>query len=288
MDDSRVTMNDQGDHSVNETNYEKSLYLDLMKRCLLNFIYGEYETSEVSPNGFLKSMIVRIFTNRGISLVRKKPMNYEIRLEGRDWPGFAQSMIGTKRMNNLQFCIEDILRNNIPGDFIETGVWRGGSTIFMKAVLKVHNVNNRIVWVADSFEGLPSPNPVKYPHDSDSRWHQYKMMSVPLEQVKRNFESYGLLDDRVRFLKGWFSETLPQLHEERFALLRLDGDMYESTIDALSNLYPRLSTGGYIIVDDYGCIQACREAVEDYRNNNGIQDNINVIDWAGIYWKKSR
>ena len=157
--------------------------------------------------------------------------------------------------------------------------WRGGATIFMRAVLKAYGVTDRYVWVADSFEGLPPPETGKYPHDAGDRLHEARELAVSLEEVKANFERYGLLDDQVRFLKGWFRDTLPAAPIERLAVLRLDGDMYESTMDTLVNLYPKLSEGGYAIVDDYGAIPACRQAVNDYRSANAITEKIrNSID----------
>jgi len=90
----------------------------------------------------------------------------------------------------------------------------------------------------------------------------------------------------VRFLKGWFRDTLPAAPIERLAVLRLDGDMYQSTMDTLVNLYPKVSQGGYVIVDDYGAIPACRQAVNDYRAANGITEEIRDIDWTGIFWQK--
>jgi len=80
-----------------------------------------------------------------------------------------------------------------------------------------------------------------------------------------NFRKYDLLDRQVRFLKGWFSETLPGCPIERLAVLRLDGDMYESTMDALKHFYPKLSAGGYLIVDDYGAAPACKTAIHEFR-----------------------
>ena len=105
--------------------------------------------------------------------------------------------------------------------------------------------------------------------------------------MKENFRRYGLLDDRVRFLQGWFKDTLPTVRDRRWAVIRLDGDMYESTMDALINLYDNLSPGGFAIIDDYGCIPACKQAVEDFRVARGITDPIQTIDWTGVYWRKS-
>jgi O-methyltransferase len=156
----------------------------------------------------------------------------------------------------------------------------------MRAVLKAYGVTDRCVWVADSFEGLPPPNAGKYPQDADSCLHESRELAVSLEQVKANFDRYDLLDDQVRFLKGWFCDTLPTAPIKRLAVLRLDGDMYQSTMDALTNLYPKVSQGGYVIVDDYGCIPACRQAVNDYRSTSGITEEIRDIDWTGIFWQK--
>jgi hypothetical protein len=195
-------------------------------------------------------------------------------------------MIGLKRLDNLEFCIEEVIAKGVPGDLIETGVWRGGATIFMRAVLKAYGVTDRCVWVADSFAGLPPPDAGKYPHDAGDRLHEARELAVSLEQVKANFDRYGLLDDQVRFLKGWFRDTLPTAPIERLAVLRLDGDMYQSTMDALANLYPKVSQGGYVIVDDYSAIPACRQAVHDYRSANGITEEIRDIDWTGIFWQK--
>lgn len=134
-------------------------------------------------------------------------------------------MIGSLRLNNLQFCIENVLAENVPGDFIETGVWRGGATIFMRAILKAYDVTDRLVWVADSFEGLPVPDSVQYPEDAGLNLQMYRDLAVPLEEVQSNFRRYELLDDRVHFLKGWFRDTLPNVPIEQLAILRLDGDL---------------------------------------------------------------
>lgn len=209
------------------------------------------------------------------------------RERGRDWPSLAHTMVGLKRLDNVQFCIQEIINNNIPGDFIETGVWRGGTTIFMRAVLKAYDITDRRVWVADSFQGLPSPKSDLYPADSNSKLHYISYLSVSLEEVKNNFQKYNLLDDQVIFMRGWFKDTIPNAPIEKIALLRLDGDMYESTIDVLNHLYPKLSIGGYIIIDDY-MLKACKQAVCDYRNKHNITETIIGIDGFGAYWKKER
>lgn len=242
-----------------------ALYLDLMKRALTNWIYMD--------SGKLHR--------------RETLFDERVRAEGRDWPFNAHTMIGLKRLDNLQFCVEDVLANRVPGDLVETGVWRGGAAIFMRAILKAHGVEDRLVWAADSFEGLPVPNPEKYPADARDTHHVHEDLAVSIEQVKENFARYGLLDDRVRFLKGWFRDTLPAAPIKKLAVARLDGDMYESTMDALVNLYPRLSAGGYLVVDDYWSVPGCRKAVHDYRKKHGIDDEITPIDFSAAFWQRS-
>jgi len=104
--------------------------------------------------------------------------------------------------------------------------------------------------------------------------------------VRESFHRMGLLDDQVIFVEGWFKDTLPNIATKRLALMRLDGDLYESTMDALVHLYPKLSPGGYVIVDDMS-LEGCAKAVEDFRLAAGITDDIMTIDWTGIYWQKT-
>lgn len=238
----------------------RDLYIDLMKHCVANTIYEDPGLSNAYD-----------------------PF---IRENGHDWPRTAHTMIGLKRLDNIHFCMKEILENQIQGDCIETGVWRGGATIYMRAILKAYGDESRKVWVADSFEGLPPPNPSKYPADLNLNLYQYKELAIPLEQVMANFKKYNLLDDQVVFIKGFFRDTLPTAPIEQLSLLRLDGDLYESTIEALTHLYPKLSVGGFVIIDDYS-IPACEKAVHDYRNLHQIADPIIDIDQNGVYWKKT-
>ena len=208
------------------------------------------------------------------------------RLDGRDWPATAETMIGDLRLRNVEDLVRSALRDGIPGDLIETGVWRGGACILMKAVLNVYGDSARRVWLADSFTGLPVPDTARG-HDQlvEVDLSVHAELAVPVEEVAANFRRYGLLDDRVVFLKGWFKDTLPTAAIDRIAVLRLDGDYYESTMDALTHLYPKVSSGGYCIVDDYGCYETCRQAVQDYREANGISSEIVPVDWTGVYWR---
>lgn len=267
------------------------LYLDLLKKCLSRYIFGEGYASAEPPIGNRKRLIYQIahklLTQRGLELVRRAPFDPVARAEGRDRPLAAETMIGLRRLENIQFCVTNVLRHGVPGDLIETGVWRGGATIFMRGILKAYGDTQRIVWVADSFQGLPKPNAEGYPADAGDRLWRWTELAVSVDEVKENFRRYDLLDDQVRFLIGWFRDTLPNAPIDRLAVLRLDGDMYESTMDALRALYPKLSVGGYLIIDDFN-LPACRAAVNDFRNECRITEDIERIDSCGVYWHRLR
>ena len=208
----------------------------------------------------------------------------ERRREGRDWPATAPTMMGSERLDNVRGLAEAAVVEGIPGDFIECGVWRGGGAIMMKAVLAGHGVGDRCVWVADSFRGPPPPS---RPQDAGDGHSAIAALAVPRSEVERNFRAHGLLDSFVRFVEGWFADTLPGLPVERFALIRLDGILYGSTIDALEALYPRLSPGGFVIVNGYGLAAGAR-AIDDFRTRHRIRAPLHSIDWTGRWWRKPR
>lgn len=210
----------------------------------------------------------------------------QLRTVGMDWPARAHTMVGMKRLDNLQHCVETVLKENVPGDFVETGVWRGGASIFTKGVLRAHADHGRHVWLADSFRGLPPANAADFPADRGWNLDKHAELAISRQTVEANFRAYGLLDERVHFLEGWFKDTMPTAPIDRLAVLRLDGDLYESTIQVIEPLYPKLSVGGFVIVDDYG-LAPCRKAVEDYRAANGITDPIIDVDGMAVYWRKS-
>lgn len=267
-------------------------YLDLMKKTLTFSLWPEppvpielHNSSQPIVKRAVVSIVARLLNRFGLQMVRKGSPSLEARRDGRMWPGYADTMIGMRRLENLQYCIESVIREGVQGDLIETGVWRGGACVFMRAALAAHGVSDRRVFVADSFEGLPKPDG-RFVQDTGDTHHIHSFLAVSQAQVEENFRKFGLLDDQVVFLKGWFKDTLPTAPIERLSILRLDGDMYASTMDGLEHLYPKLSVGGYCIVDDYGAVPGCREAVEDYRAKHGITGELVEIDWTGRYWKK--
>jgi O-methyltransferase len=272
----------------------EDLYLDLLKKCLTRSIFGDTLVPYRNPNW--GNPIKRAARNRildklraaGVELYTRVPLDMKKRELGRDWPRDAETMVGLRRLDNLESCIKAILADRVPGDLVETGVWRGGASIFMKAALKAYGADDRTVWLADSFQGLPPPDVERYPQDKDVTWHTFPQLAVSIDEVRANFEKYGLLDNRVMFLKGWFKDTLPVAPIERIALLRLDGDMYESTMDALGNLYSKVSPGGFVVIDDYGIPEdTCRRAIHDFRSAHGIWEEIVDIDGWGAFWRRA-
>jgi hypothetical protein len=229
------------------------------------------------------SLIGRL--NEDPALPASKVVGYkdDHREYGWDWPSQAPSMIGARRMNNVRSECERALQRGVPGDFMETGVWRGGACIMMRAVLHAYGVTDRRVIAADTFAGFPEPSSEA---DATFYLHEFRDFAVPLEAVRAAFARYGLLDDQVVFLQGLFKDTLPRAPVKALAVLRLDGDMYESTRDGLVNLYDKLSSGGTLIVDDYFLFDAQRKAVDEFRAERGIADPIIQIDHYGGYWVK--
>jgi len=242
----------------------RTLYLDMVQRSVINTIYEDANQDRWRPRKYDKNL----------------------RELGRDWPTQAHSMIGNRRMTNLREIAEYVMENRIPGDFIETGVWRGGACIMMRAVLKAYGDTERRVFVADSFCGLPAPNP-EIAADAGDQHYTFSELFVSSDKVRENFAKYGLLDEQVCFLEGWFSDTLPAAPIHRLAVLRLDGDMYESTMDALHALFDRVTPGGFVIIDDYGAVEGCQRAIHDFRAARGIDDPIFDIDGYGAFWRKA-
>jgi hypothetical protein len=207
-----------------------------------------------------------------------------LRVKGVDWPLSGLSMIGLERLDDLQACVESVVADGVEGDAIECGVWRGGASLLVRATLDSLG-DDRQVWLADSFQGLPPPDLEAFPQDRELDLSRFDFLAVPADEVRAYFARFGL-DHGIRFVEGFFDETLPSLRGNRWSLLRLDGDTYESTWVTLEALYPGLSAGGYVIVDDYQLIRECRAAVDDFRRDRGIEEPIVKNDWCSARWRR--
>ena len=279
---------------VDKSNDASELYLDLLKRCLTRTLHFDPYQRIDPMRGTWKRRLYLLHLPLRKSLARFSVEIVRVarpggRIDGRDFPAQAETMIGLKRLDNLHSCIRDVLEQGVPGDLLEAGVWRGGASIFMRAALEAYGDDERLVWAADSFQGLPAPDSENYPSDDKDTFYQNPHLAVSLDEVRTNFRRYGLLDERVQFLPGWFRETLSRAPVERIAVLRLDGDMYESTFVALEALYDKVTVGGYVIVDDYFAVpKGAGRATDDFRHQRDIQEELVRIDWGGAYWKRLR
>ncbi len=255
----------------------RSAYLDLLKLSLCD-LAGARTLSVFRVNS------VREFDSQ----IYHRALSEEetpLRAMGSDWPFGGLTMIGLKRLDDLQRCIESVVADGVPGDVIEAGVWRGGASILARATLDTLGESDRTVWVADSFRGLPPPDGEAFPEDRGLDLSQVDYLVAPVEEVRGNFERFGL-DRGVEFLEGFFSDTLSQLRGHPWSVIRLDGDTYEATWVSLEALYPSLSAGGYVIIDDYLLIKEVKVAVEEFREQRGITAPIQGIDWVGVRWRK--
>lgn len=282
-------------------------YLDLLKKSLLNELYPELEAQLLHVVLNLayrrplelerlwqarrdETLLKAIAASRagGDSFVLRGLNGVGIEVDRpdlRNYAEFAHTMIGRTRLDHLQRCIETVLDEDVPGDLLEAGVWRGGACVLMAAVLAARGHRERRVWLADSFLGLPPP---AAPQDAgyDMSAAVLPVLAVGEDEVRSLFERYGLFDTHVRFLRGWFSESLPRAGIDALAVLRIDADLYESTRDALSALYDRVAPGGFVIIDDYRILPPCREAVDEFRAQRGIEDSIEAIDGHAVFWRK--
>lgn len=245
----------------------RASYLELLKAALCDLLGTATLGAGAGPDGAVASRELR-----GEQL--------KLRSAGMDWPMYALTMVGLQRLDDLQRCVESVVREGVEGDLIEAGCWRGGASILMRATLDSLGADDRVLWVADSFQGFPAPDgPV------DDEFAAFDFLAVGLEEVRANFARLGC-EAGTRFVPGFFSETLPPLTGRRWALARLDGDTYEATWVSLRSLYPGVSAGGYVIVDDYGAFDECREAVDDFRRVHGISEPLEVIDWTAVRWRR--
>ncbi|MDX2151960.1 MAG: TylF/MycF/NovP-related O-methyltransferase [Bryobacteraceae bacterium] len=266
-------------------------YLELLKNVLVRAgfpdNYGRLEPWAGPRRRKLLDPLQAALHKGGLELVKAPDPRRSLDGPAKDTNG--ETMMGLPRLQQLHDAVRTVLAEEVPGDFLEAGVWRGGGTIFLRAALAAYGVTDRRVWVADSFQGIPPPDAGRYPADSGAVFHQLDYFAVPLEAVQQNFERFGLLDDQVRFLKGWFKDTLPTAPIDSLAILRVDGDSYESTMDALQWLYPKVVPGGFVIVDDYGSVEACRKAVTDFGETYDLPQTFNVVDdteQSCVWWRR--
>lgn len=255
----------------------RAKYLELLRGALTGHVFATTER-QVSYYDTAQDLQRKLG-----ALARMVP---EERATGGDWPLTGVTMVGLARLQNIQDLLVQTYEDGVDGDFIECGTWRGGASIFARKVIESLPGDERHVWVADSFAGLPLP---RTPASKDSKhWAEFSYLRVSLEDVQTNFRSFGALDERVHFCKGFFVDALPSCGVGEISVLRMDGDMYESSLDTLFNLYERVSVGGFIVVDDWACVADARRAVKDFYAWHDLELNVTVIDRCGGFMQKTR
>ena len=248
-------------------------YLDLLKLSLCDLVGAS--TTSVGR------------TEDGLVMARELSGDQlRLRAAGMDWPLHGLTMAGLARLDDLQACVESIVADGVAGDLIEAGSWRGGSSIVMRATLDALGAGGRTVYVADSFQGFPEGAAGDdLPGGERDDLAAFDFLSVPVEEVRENFARLGL-DEGVTFVPGFFEDTMDGLRGQRWALVRLDGDTYDATRLTLDALYPGLAQGGYCVVDDYGALDECRRAVEEFRAEHGITEPLEQVDWTCVRWRR--
>ena len=185
--------------------------------------------------------------------------------------------ISKGRMQNLLNLCKKANENNVLGAFVECGVHKGGASVLMAL-----NSEDRVTWMFDSFEGMPPPTDEDGPKAPD-----WTGKTAAIEQyLKSLLWDYEIPKNKVRIVKGWFKDTIPKANLGQIAILRLDGDWYESTKVCLENLYDKVSFGGYIIIDDYGHWEGCRKAVDEFIEKRGLNVELHKTDYTERWWQK--
>ncbi len=274
----------------------RARYLKLLENALMNLLYPEHELRIRHLLGHEKpsSQLELSRLLRDIRLLQPERFNQAIAskqvggvLYG-EVTRYSHTAIGIRRLENLQACAEAVFADGVAGDFLEAGVCQGGASIFMRALQVAFGQTGRHIWLADSFQGLPVPS-AEFDIDYQLDWSEplQPWLAIDLETVQEHFKRYDLLDDCVHFLKGWFADTLPGSQVKQLAILRLDGDLYSSTLEVLEALYQRVSPGGFVIIDDYAALKPCQEAVDCFRSKNQILEPLRRVDWSCVYWRKA-
>jgi O-methyltransferase len=246
----------------------RDAYLGLLKLCLCDLAGSSTTSVGAMPGGTVLAREIAGDERR-------------LRVAGMDWPLHGLTMVGLERLDDLQSCIETVVADGVEGDVIEAGAWRGGAAMLLRATLDTLG-DERDVWVADSFQGFPPDVP---PDDGSLDLRAFEFLAVPEAEVRASFARLGL-DRGVRFLPGFFRDTLGGLAGARWALVRLDADSYTATRDALAVLYPGLAAGAYLVVDDYGSFEGCRCAVDEFREEHGIDEPIERVDRTCVRWRR--
>ena len=191
--------------------------------------------------------------------------------------------------DELKSIFDALSKNKVKGDIMEVGVWNGGTAIYMKALIEYYELSSQL-WLFDTFDEKFCTS--YYKHDKDlkalDKYLSWSNLIYPsVEVVIQNFNQFDLYDENVKILKGDIFDTYVNCDASDISLLRLDVDFFESTLFMLEKFYPKISNGGYIIIDDYGVEEFnCKDAVDKFRKDNKINNKLNLVGDFVAYWIK--
>ena len=245
----------------------------------------------------MKKVIKNILKSLGYEIKKFKKNDYpidipiEIRKLYEEIEPYTVTTI--ERVTALVQSVKYIVDNELEGDFVECGVWKGGSCMIMAGELLKKGDSTRQIWMYDTFEGMSEPTDddeeietgikgadlLSGIHKTNDKYNMWAYS--PIDEVKDNMQKTNYPSDKIKYVKGKVEDTLTKILPDKIALLRLDTDWYESTKIELEKLYPLLVKGGVMIVDDYGHFAGSKKAVDEYFKSLGHGPLLNRIDYSG-------
>ena len=240
----------------------------------------------------IKALVRNALQKRGYVHLRSKDRYHDL---GDDFVSAynevkADTYTSVERMQPLWESVRHVVRRGIPGAIVECGVWRGGSAVLCARALQGEGVTDRDLYLYDTYEGMVEPTDKDVNHKGEtahSKWERdqaddhNEWCYAALDVVRANMARTGYPAERIHYVEGKVEDTIPGVAPEQVALLRLDTDLYESTLHELQHLWPRLSPGGILIIDDYGHWEGSREATDEYFADRDDAPLLVRVDYAG-------
>ena len=245
----------------------------------------------------MKKAIKYIIKKCGYKLVKDNAIQYDIDYDPKFISEFEtlepNTATSIERMYALKEAVKYIVSNNIVGDLVECGVWKGGSCMLIARTLLEYDQNDRLLWLYDTFEGMTLPTNEDIEKETgikggdlleniEKNTDKYNMWAyAPEDIVRKNMESTKYPSDKIKYIRGKVEDTLNETKPKSIALLRLDTDWYESTKAEMDALYPLITSGGVLIIDDYGHFEGARKAIDEYFKSIKEQPLMHRIDYTG-------